>query len=133
MILLPRIYLPHDDQYYNPHRDRYFYLNLYLTQWELQTLSHTNSHSSRRVKIGRTKSWKHFRFCLLSAHFTESHQNYLERTVRNLFVLVEHLVSKVKSFRITARGFVHAISQTLAVLSVLSSHCPSLHQKQSIF
>lgn len=52
-ILLPRNYLPHYDQYYNTHRDEYFYLNLRLTQWELQTLSHTNSHTSRRVKMGK--------------------------------------------------------------------------------
>lgn len=54
-ILLPRNYLPHHDQYYNTHRDEYFYLNLHLTRWELQTLSHTNSHTSRRVKMGKNE------------------------------------------------------------------------------
>lgn len=35
----------------------------------------------------------------------------LRETVQNIFVLLEHLISKAKYFRITARGFIHAISQ----------------------
>lgn len=72
-ILLPRNYLPHHNQYYNTHRDEYFYLNLHLTRWELQTLSHTNSHTSRRVKMGK-KDLEAFQ---VLSYFTESYQNYL--------------------------------------------------------
>lgn len=90
-ILLPRNYLPHYDQYYNTHRDEYFYLNLRLTQWELQTLSHTNSHTSRRVKMGK-KELEAFQVLSPFSPFSLNHtktiwgnssdQNYLREQFR---------------------------------------------------
>lgn len=125
VILLPRNCLPHDDQYYNTHRDMYFYLNLYLIQWELQTLSHTNSYSSRRVKMAQ-KKLEGFQVLYPFSPFPwNGTKTILKETVQNRFVLLEHLVSKATYFRIEARGFIHSVSQTLAVLLVLSIHCPS--------
>lgn len=90
-ILLPRNYLPHNDQYYTTHRDKYFYLNLRLTQWELQTLSHTNSHTSRRVKMGK-KELEAFQVLSPFSPFSLNHtktiwgnssdQNYLREQFR---------------------------------------------------
>lgn len=76
-ILLPRNYLPHHDQYYDTHREEYFYLNLHLTRWELQTLSHTNSHTSRRVKMGKKRVGSISGSALFQPVFTGSYQNYL--------------------------------------------------------
>lgn len=94
------------------------------------TLIHILQGESRWEKT----SWKHFRFCLLSAHFHWIIPKLSEGTVQTktiwgnsseLICATHDLISKAKYSRITGRGFVHALSQILVVLSVLSSLCPS--------
>lgn len=123
-ILLPRNYLPPHDQYYNTHGDGYFYLNLHLTRWELQTLSHTNSHISRRVKMGK-KELEAFQVLSYFSPFSLNHTKTIWGNNSELICATPDLISKAKYSRITGRGFVHALSQILVVMSVLSSLCPS--------
>lgn len=93
------------------HTERRICLSMCLTQRELQTLSHTNSPSLRRIKM-ETTSCKHFRFYLLSAHF---HQK------------VPMCATWTTSRYNTAKGFIHTVNPKLSCSASSFKLLPSLH------